>query len=122
MMFRKALLPILESPLDDQCRSHSPNMHCFKGGDSRTNEQPGNYCAVFITLTADVLFNLCIPSCPLNKLAHTNNGVLKLSLHDMFETGLSSMHTAWMREHNRLVRKLAELNPHWNDERLFHGM
>jgi peroxidase len=41
MMFRKALLPILESPLDDQCRSHSPNMHCFKGGDSRTNEQPG---------------------------------------------------------------------------------
>ena len=32
------------------------------------------------------------------------------------------MHTAWMREHNRLVRKLAELNPHWNDERLFHGM
>ena len=32
------------------------------------------------------------------------------------------MHTAWMREHNRLVRKLTELNPHWNDERLFHGM
>jgi hypothetical protein len=47
---------------------------------------------------------------------------LLLSLHDMFKTGLSSMHTAWMREHNRLVRKLAELNPHWNDERLFHGM
>jgi hypothetical protein len=41
MMFRKALLPILESPLNDECRSHSPNMHCFKGGDSRTNEQPG---------------------------------------------------------------------------------
>lgn len=32
------------------------------------------------------------------------------------------MHTAWMREHNRLVRQLAELNHHWNDERLFHGM
>jgi len=41
MMFRKALLPILEKPLDDQCRSNSHNMHCFKGGDSRTNEQPG---------------------------------------------------------------------------------
>ena len=41
MMFRKALLPILEKPLDDQCRSTSHNMHCFKGGDSRTNEQPG---------------------------------------------------------------------------------
>lgn len=35
--------------------------------------------------------------------------------------GLAAMHTAWMREHNRLVRKLTELNPHWNDERLFHG-
>lgn len=42
MMFRKALLPVLEKPLNDECRSHSPNMHCFKGGDSRTNEQPGN--------------------------------------------------------------------------------
>lgn len=42
MMFRKALLPVLESPFDDECRSHSANMHCFKGGDSRTNEQPGN--------------------------------------------------------------------------------
>jgi hypothetical protein len=41
MMFRKALLPVLEQPLNDECRSHSPNMHCFKGGDSRTNEQPG---------------------------------------------------------------------------------
>lgn len=41
MMFRKALLPVLEKPFNDECRSHSPNMHCFKGGDSRTNEQPG---------------------------------------------------------------------------------
>ena len=41
MMFRKALLPILEKPFDDQCRSNSHNMHCFKSGDSRTNEQPG---------------------------------------------------------------------------------
>lgn len=50
MMSRKALLPILEKPFNDECRSHSPNMHCFKGGDSRTNEQPG-ILSVSCTLT-----------------------------------------------------------------------
>ncbi len=47
MSFRKALLPVLEKPLDDQCRSHNPNMHCFKGGDSRTNEQPGLFVCFY---------------------------------------------------------------------------
>ena len=48
MSFRKALLPVLEKPLDDQCRSHNPNMHCFKGGDSRTNEQPGLFACFYV--------------------------------------------------------------------------
>ena len=29
------------------------------------------------------------------------------------------MHTIWMREHNRVADKLAELNPSWNDETVF---
>ena len=34
-------------------------------------------------------------------------------------SGLTTQHTIWVRQHNRIEEKLHELNPHWNGERLF---
>ncbi|XP_046548381.1 peroxidase-like isoform X2 [Haliotis rubra] len=35
------------------------------------------------------------------------------------QMGLATLHTVWMREHNRMARELSRLNPAWEDEKLF---
>ncbi|XP_074495897.1 eosinophil peroxidase-like [Sebastes fasciatus] len=34
--------------------------------------------------------------------------------------GLSALHTLYLREHNRVALALANINPHWNGDRLYH--
>ncbi|XP_023335820.1 chorion peroxidase [Eurytemora carolleeae] len=35
------------------------------------------------------------------------------------QPGLATMHTLWLREHNRVAVEMGSLNPHWSDDRVF---
>ncbi|KAM9708996.1 peroxidasin homolog isoform 2-T2 [Menidia menidia] len=36
------------------------------------------------------------------------------------QLGLTAMHTAWFREHNRVATELLRLNPHWDGDTIYH--
>ncbi|XP_026871157.2 peroxidasin [Electrophorus electricus] len=36
------------------------------------------------------------------------------------QLALTAMHTAWMREHNRIAGELLRLNPHWDGDTIYH--
>ncbi|XP_065062497.1 peroxidasin homolog isoform X2 [Rhopilema esculentum] len=37
------------------------------------------------------------------------------------QLGLLSMHTLWMREHNRIATELRRINPHWKGDEIYHN-
>jgi hypothetical protein len=36
------------------------------------------------------------------------------------QTVLGVVHLLMVREHNRIATELAKINPHWNDETIYH--
>lgn len=64
------------------------------------------------------------------QLKHSEGNLLPVGDDGMFQagdvranvqTGLTSMHTLWMREHNRIASELSEQNPSLNDEQLYQA-
>ncbi|XP_023933908.2 peroxidase isoform X1 [Bicyclus anynana] len=45
-----------------------------------------------------------------------NTGDVRGNMHPW----LTSLHSLWVREHNRIARTLASLNPGWNSDKLYH--
>lgn len=45
-----------------------------------------------------------------------NTGDVRANMHPW----LTSMHSIWVREHNRIARVLSTLNPSWNSDKLYH--
>ncbi|XP_045535396.1 peroxidase isoform X2 [Papilio machaon] len=51
-----------------------------------------------------------------DKEACFNTGDIRSNMHPW----LTGLHSLWVKEHNRIARMLAKLNPDWNSDRLYH--
>nr|XP_027209255.1 chorion peroxidase-like isoform X2 [Penaeus vannamei] len=93
---------------------HARSLRSFRGGEMRMNN-------AFASLGLRAL----LPQ----KLDVPDEGCTRTSPHQYcFDAGeirvneqliLTTMHTLWFREHNRVAGRLANLNPHWDDETLY---
>ena len=58
--------------------------------------------------------------CPLNMLAQLEGCFSAGDLRVNENAGLTSMHTLFMREHNRVARELMSINPQWDVDTVYH--
>lgn len=132
-------LPRADKPLQ-QCQVSSNTSSCYKAGKLMEPWLvPGSgiileiSCELFLLLRFDVLMEvkmlIFVRDIGIYPRVHTvlrprrliltplclSLGDLRVNLHPH----LAIMHTLWLREHNRIVEKLALLNPHWDDDTLY---
>ncbi|XP_017883255.1 peroxidase-like isoform X2 [Ceratina calcarata] len=77
----------------------------FEGGRLQVH-RVNNY--EFLPIGGVELSSRCTEGC-------YNSGDFRVNAHPQ----VAVMHTVWLREHNRIANKLAELNPDWSDEILY---
>ena len=59
-------------------------------------------------------------ACPMSGQAHGRPCLMAGDVRINENAGLASTHMLFMREHNRIAKKLAILNPHWDGNRIFN--
>ncbi|OQR66314.1 hypothetical protein BIW11_05001, partial [Tropilaelaps mercedesae] len=95
------------SPLYGNSEEEAASLRLFRGGELRTEKRLDK------TESAPRM----APGSP--KICHGEFCFLAGDIRINENAALSSMHTLWLREHNRVARALASLNPHWGDYVLF---
>jgi len=104
--------------------THYMDLSVVYGSDEKTAAQLRKY-------EGGLLKTSNVESSNLDQLAKRNNTKCPYSYdrsEKCFKAGderaednvlILSLHALWLREHNRLARKLAKINPYWDDETLY---
>lgn len=83
----------------------SRELRAFEGGRLRVHEDSDHQ---YLPIGSSEIGSTCTKGC-------YDSGDNRVNAHPQ----LAVIHTVWLREHNRIADKLAELNPNWSDETLF---